>query len=56
MLARLKPQGCEIICSAQVLNPERPSYIAPVLSDGFLYVRNERQLLCFDFRADRKKK
>ncbi|MBI5820765.1 MAG: PQQ-like beta-propeller repeat protein [Verrucomicrobia bacterium] len=55
MLARLKPQGCEIICSAQVLNPERPSYIAPVLSDGFLYVRNERQLLCFDFRANRKK-
>jgi outer membrane protein assembly factor BamB len=55
MLARLTPKGCEIISAAQVLDPQRPSYIAPVLADGFLYVRNERQLLCFDLRADRKK-
>ena len=56
MLTQLTPKGCEIICTAQVLDPERPSYIAPVLADGFLYVRNERQLLCFDLRADRTKK
>jgi outer membrane protein assembly factor BamB len=55
MLARLTPKGCEIISTAQVLEPQRPSYIAPVLANGFLYVRNERQLLCFDIRANRKK-
>jgi outer membrane protein assembly factor BamB len=55
MLAKLTPKGCEIVSTAQVLDPQRPSYIAPVLADGFLYVRNERQLLCFDLRADRKK-
>lgn len=55
MLAKLTPQGCAITCTAQVLDPQRPSYIAPVLADGFLYVRNERQLLCFDLRANRKK-
>jgi outer membrane protein assembly factor BamB len=55
MLAKLTPKGCEIISTAQVLDPQRPSYIAPVLADGYLYVRNERQLFCFDFHANRKK-
>ncbi|MCX6900762.1 MAG: PQQ-like beta-propeller repeat protein [Verrucomicrobia bacterium] len=55
MLARLTPQGCEIISTAQVLDPQRHSYIAPVLAGGFLYVRNEIQLRCFDIRANRKK-
>jgi len=49
ILARLKPGSFEEICSAPML--DYPCWIAPVLANGRLYIRNESRLLCLDLRA-----
>lgn len=49
ILANLKPDTFEEICGVQLL--DYPCWIAPVLANGLLYIRNEGQLICLDLRA-----
>jgi len=49
ILADLRPERFEEISSVQLL--DYPCWIAPVLANGLLYIRNESQLLCLDLRA-----
>jgi outer membrane protein assembly factor BamB len=51
ILARLTPEGAEEISGVQLL--EYPCWIAPVLANGLLYVRNEGRLFCLDLRRTR---
>ena len=49
ILANLRPDKFEELSSVQLLG--YPCWIAPVLANGLLYIRNESQLLCLDLRA-----
>ncbi|MBI5396774.1 MAG: PQQ-like beta-propeller repeat protein [Verrucomicrobia bacterium] len=50
ILAHLKPEGFEEIGGVQLL--DYPCWIAPVLANGLLYIRNESQLICLDLRGN----
>jgi outer membrane protein assembly factor BamB len=47
-LARLSPAGPESLAQQPYL--KYPCWIAPVLADGRLYIRNDRRLICLDLR------
>lgn len=49
-LFRPDPSGCQEIGRWQVPSLEYPCWAAPVLSDGRLYLRNEKRLVCLDLR------
>jgi outer membrane protein assembly factor BamB len=48
VIARASPQGYEELGRAKVLETTRQ---APSLSDGLLYVRDDRDIVCLDVRA-----
>jgi hypothetical protein len=51
MLIRINPEKLDVISSVQLSKQhglEYPLWAAPVLSNGFLYIRGKDQLLCFD--------
>jgi outer membrane protein assembly factor BamB len=49
ILARATPRGYEELSRAAVLRSTRQ---APSLADGFLYARDDREIVCFDVRAE----
>lgn len=48
-LAKLTPETATVLHHKKYLR--YPCWIAPVLADGRLYIRNETRLLCLDFNA-----
>jgi outer membrane protein assembly factor BamB len=53
-LAAVSPDGFEVVDKKWILDPK--CYVAPVLCDGRLYVRNNTNLICFDVRAQQSEK
>ncbi len=59
IIARLSPQGYEEISRAHLLDPTNRAgarevhWSHPAFANGCVYVRNDRELLCADLRADR---
>jgi outer membrane protein assembly factor BamB len=49
VLARATPEGYEELSRAAVLRSTRQ---APSLADGLLYARDDREIVCFDVRAE----
>ena len=49
-LFRPDPAGCQEIGRWQVPSLEYPCWAAPVLSEGRLYLRSEKRLVCLDLR------
>jgi len=47
-LTRLTPERAEVISTKHYLR--HPCWVAPVLADGRLYIRNDKQLICLDIR------
>ena len=48
VLARLMPKGPDVLWNKEYLT--YPAWIAPVLADKHLYIRNDKKLICFDLR------
>ena len=51
MLIHVNPKTLDIISEVQLSRQhglKHPLWAAPVLSNGFLYIRSKDQLLCFD--------
>ena len=56
MLIRINPEKLDVISSVQLSKKyglEYPLWAAPVLSNGFLYIRSKDQLLCFDLTSSK---
>ncbi len=49
-LVRADPRGCRIVGRAQALKGARKAWAPPALSNGRLYVRDHRQIVCLDLR------
>ena len=59
MLLKCTPEKLEIISQVPVLRDENgrqlvkyPAWAAPVLADGYLYIRGKDRLICFDLRSN----
>jgi hypothetical protein len=49
-LFKVNPEKAEEICRYQVPQLRYPSWAAPVLSNGRLYLRSEDRLVCLDLK------
>lgn len=48
VLAKLTPKGADVLWNKEYLT--YPTWIAPVLADKHLYIRNDKKLVCLDLR------
>ena len=58
MLLKCTPEKLEVISEVSSLRDENsrllvkyPAWAAPVLADGYLYIRGKDRLVCFDLRS-----
>ena len=61
MLLKCTPEKLEVISQVSLLRDENgkqlvkhPAWAAPVLADGYLYIRGKDRLICFDLRSRAK--
>ncbi|MBZ0257908.1 hypothetical protein K8I31_17725, partial [bacterium] len=49
VMAKARKNECRELARYQIVNLHNPTWTAPVIANGFVYIRNPKNLICFDF-------